>query len=313
MPSFHVRPFRRADRDQLARLVNGHAAAVLPGASVSVNAVLSQLEREPAEFIVDPWVAERQALVAEQGGAVVAAALIVCYRSDDDVGDTYRNAGEIRWLLFWPLAPHDNPHWHDGRDAADALLVACLARFDAWAVSHRHAAGSLPYPGVYGVPAQWPHVGELYERHGFRPAGSTELVLMADLNRIGPPGQPPQAGFVIRRSVGVNGTRFGAYRGEVEVAAIEVDLLDQGERHQRSGPLADVGNLHVIPEHRRRGVGTWLLAHAADWLRLGRADRLLAYAWPEETELLAFLGGQGFVEITRTRRGWALDPGPSSS
>lgn len=146
MPSFHVRPFRRADRDQLARLVNGHAAAVMPGASVSVNAVLSQVEREPAEFIVDPWVAERQALVAEQSGAVVGAALIVRYRSDGDVGDAYRSAGEIRWLLFRPLAPHGNPHWHDGRAAADAVFAACLARFDDWGVTHRHAAAPCRAP-----------------------------------------------------------------------------------------------------------------------------------------------------------------------
>ncbi len=277
---------------------------------MSVNAVLSQVEREPAEFIVDPWVAERQALVAEQSGAVVAAALIVRYRSDGDVGDAYRSAGEIRWLLFRPLAPHGNPHWHDGRAAADAVLAACLARFDDWGVTHRHAAGSLPCSGVYGVPAQWPHIRELYERHGFRHAGPIELVLMADLSRIPPPGSPPQAGLEIRRSVGVNGTRFGAHRGEDEVAAIEVDLLDQGERHQRSVPLADIGNLDVIPEHRRCGIGTWLLGHGAEWLRLGRADRLLAYAWPDETELLAFLRGQGFVEITRTRKGWALGPPP---
>ena len=120
MSSFDIRAFRRADRDQLARLVNSHAAAVMPGASVSVNTVLSQLEREPDEFIVDPWVSERRTLVAEQSGAIVAAALMLRYRADTDVGETYRNAGEIRWLLFWPMAPADNPFWEDGHAAANA-------------------------------------------------------------------------------------------------------------------------------------------------------------------------------------------------
>ncbi len=45
----------------------------MPGVSVSVNAVLSQLEREPDEFVVDPWVVERVTLVAEQRGRVTAA------------------------------------------------------------------------------------------------------------------------------------------------------------------------------------------------------------------------------------------------
>jgi hypothetical protein len=54
-----IRGFERRDRDQLAALINLHIAAVLPGVMLSVNAVLSQLEREPGEYIVDPWGAER--------------------------------------------------------------------------------------------------------------------------------------------------------------------------------------------------------------------------------------------------------------
>jgi hypothetical protein len=37
----HVRPFNRADRDQLTELVNAHIAAVVPGWGVSVSALLS--------------------------------------------------------------------------------------------------------------------------------------------------------------------------------------------------------------------------------------------------------------------------------
>ena len=108
MPTFEIRTFRRGDGDQVARLVTTHACAVLPGASVSVSSVLGQFEREPDEFIVDPWVAERRALVAEQSGSVVAAALVVRYRVDPDVGTPYRGAGEIRWLVFRPQAPAAN-------------------------------------------------------------------------------------------------------------------------------------------------------------------------------------------------------------
>jgi hypothetical protein len=53
-----------------------------------------------------------------------------------------------------------------------------------------------------------------------------------------------------------------------------------------------------------RGVGTWLIGQAADWLRLARVDRLLAYAWPAEQDLLALLGRVGFRELTRTAKGW---------
>lgn len=60
--SIEVRPFARADRDQVAALMNAHVAAVMPNVSLSVNAVMSQLERDPGEFIVDPWVRERRTL-----------------------------------------------------------------------------------------------------------------------------------------------------------------------------------------------------------------------------------------------------------
>jgi GNAT superfamily N-acetyltransferase len=306
MGSFEIRPFRRADRYQLARLVNRHIAAVMPGGSVSVNTLLSQLEREPEEFIVDPWVAERHALVAEQAGAVVAAAVLLRYRPDPDVGDAYRNAGEIRWLLFWPMAPDDNPYWADGHDAADAVMSRCLEQFDAWSVDSRQADGALPYPGVYGVPEQWPHVEHLYRRHGFEQTGPTELVLLADLDRFEPAGELPLPGLEVRRLVGLNGTRLTAHIGGDPIAHIEIDLLDLPERQPRAGGLADIGNLFVGEDHRRQGVGGWLLAQAAHWLRLGRASRLLASAWPDEKATIEFLEHHQFVEVTRTRKGWAL-------
>ena len=59
MSSIQVRPFRRGDRDQLTALVNTHAAAVVPGLGISVSSMLSELERQPGEFLIDPWVSER--------------------------------------------------------------------------------------------------------------------------------------------------------------------------------------------------------------------------------------------------------------
>ncbi|HMH39224.1 MAG TPA: hypothetical protein VK584_20010 [Streptosporangiaceae bacterium] len=66
MSDVQVRPFHRGDRDQLTKLVNAHAEVVVPGMRVSVNTVLGSLERQPGEFIEDPWVSERVTLVAEQ-------------------------------------------------------------------------------------------------------------------------------------------------------------------------------------------------------------------------------------------------------
>ena len=80
----------------------------------------------------------------------------------------------------------------------------------------------------------------------------------------------------------------------------------------RHGRWADLGNLHVAEPYRRRGVATWLLAQAGDWLRLAQVERLLDYAWlagQDETgqsyeHYRSFLTACGFLELTRTKRGW---------
>ena len=64
----------------------------------------------------------------------------------------------------------------------------------------------------------------------------------------------------------------------------------------------------VKDDLRRRGVATWLLGAAADWLRLGGVRRLLMYAWPEEQDELAFATHHGFRELVRTERGWVREP-----
>jgi GNAT superfamily N-acetyltransferase len=261
MSEVQVRPFRRPDRDQLTALVNAHIQAVVPGVSASVNTVVSQLERDPGEFIVDPWVAERMILVAEQRRRVVAAAHLLRFGAGEEVGESMRHAGEIGWLLYWPEASY----WPDSMAAADALMAACLAQLRRWPVTRWYADGTLPAPGVYGLPEQ-----------------------------------------------GTNGTRLYGFIGDKVVGYIEVETnLAEGGRLAHLGGWADVGNLHVDKAYRRRGVATWLVGQAADWLRLARVDRLLNYAWADEEDRLALLGRVGFHELTRTTRGWVHRPGPT--
>jgi hypothetical protein len=157
MSEVQVRPFRRADREQLTALVNAHIQAVVPGVSVSVNTVLSQLERDPGEFIVDPWVAERATLVAEQRRRVVAAAHLLRYGEGEDVGQAYRGTAEINWLLFWPEANHwpvTSMHIDYGQKAARHEHLVVVFPTDLWTT---YATGSTltdpdkqPHTGRYG-------------------------------------------------------------------------------------------------------------------------------------------------------------------
>ncbi len=313
MSTIEVRPFRRGDREQLTTLVNAHAGAVVPGMSASASTVLSALERAPGEFIEDPWVSERITLVAVQDDRIAAAAHLLRYLPDDRAGSAARDAGEIHWLVFWPEVPAGNSCWPDATGAGEALITACVRRLEQWGVTRQHAGGELPVPGVYGVPEQWPHVSDLYERAGFRHTGHTEIVYLAQVSDLPSLTQVPVAGLSVRRSVGINGTRLSAMRGPDVIGFIEVEAFEDGERRSRHGGWADVGNLQVAEPYRRQGVATWLLGQAADWLRLARVDRLLDYAWLQGTDpggvdyasCRAFLPAMGFREITRTRRGWS--------
>jgi GNAT superfamily N-acetyltransferase len=297
-----VRPFRRTDRDQVTALVNAHAQAVVPGASASVNAVLAQLEREPGEFLVDPWVVERTTLVAEQRGRVSAAAHLLRYGAGPEVGPALRDTAEIRWLLCWP----DSPVWPDASGGGRALVRAAVAVLRGWRVGRMSADGALPAPGVYGVPEQWPHVRALLEEVGFVRGARTELVFLADPDTLRRTA-PPLPGLEIVRTLGVAGTRFTAQGDGVAVGHVEVDTAIVEPARITSGDgWADVGNLYVAPTYRRRGIGTWLLGEAADWLRLARVPRLLDYTEPGEAGYVAFLEHLGFRRLTATAREWEL-------
>lgn len=296
-----VRPFHRADRDQLTDLVNAHVAAVIPGVSVSVNTVLSSLERRPDEFITDPWVSERVTLVAERRRYVVAAAHLLRYGADAEVGESYRNAGEINWFIFQP----PTSLFPDTEKAADQLMNACLAQLARWNVRARHADGALPAPAVYGLPRPWPHIRAVYERAGFRHTGDTEVLFLARVADL--PLPQPRSGVRVERTVGECGTRLTAYVDERSVGFIEVDTsLPRPERHTRAAGLADMSNLHITAHHDE----DWdlLLAHAADWLRLCGVDRLLAYESADDQTAIRRLLTAGFHELTRTARGWEHRP-----
>lgn len=264
-----IRPFQRADRDQLTALVNAHVAAVVPGASISVNALMSQLEREPAELIVDPWVIERRTIVAIERDAIVAGAHVLCYGDDDKVGESYRGLRIIRWLVARP-------------DAMPAA-VELLASLDVDA-----ADGTLPAPFVYGVPNVWPHIRTLYVQAGFVPS-RTEVVLVAEIPDL------PDAPFTAERSVGPwTWTRLAAGDAYID---LETDLTAGGTLSRFVG-WADIGNLVAADDVTR----VWLLAQAKHWLRLGGVTRLVAYA---DADGDSFYLANGFRELVRTERGWA--------
>ena len=76
------------------------------------------------------------------------------------------------------------------------------------------------------------------------------------------------------------------------------------------GGWADVWELWVEPARRRHGVGTWLVAHAAAWLRLGGCGRIPVSVASEELDqgVGRFLARFGWRQIGCTRRAWTRSP-----
>ena len=292
-----VRLFARGDREQLTRLANAHIASVMPGWSVPAATLLSQLERQAGEYTVDPWVTDRSTLVAVDRDRVVAAVHLVRYSDDGRVGADYRDAGELAWLVFWPTS----------LDAGRAALAAATGQLEAWGVRSYLADGNLPATVTYGIPDAWPHVAQLLEEAGFKHEGQTEILLAGDLDHIPPAGDPPIAGMALQRVLGPLATSFNAVLEGGTVGVFEVDDdQTRGASNLSLAGWADECNHWVRDDLRRRGIGTWLVAHGAEWLRLGGVHRLVVYLIENDLldDGLRYYHRFGLRPVSRTRRGW---------
>ena len=271
---------------------------MIPGVVLSVNTVLAQLEREPGESIVDPWVAERSCLVVESDHRIVAAALLHRFRADAAVNDSYRGTGDIRWLVCHV----------DAAPAGRALLEAAMAQMRRWGVTAIGADCALPAPGCYGIPDTMPHLHALLADAGFGEPTRRELVLAArcdDLLRA------DQDGVTVVRAVGTLGTRFNLFLdddlvGSIEVCQPRADLA----RNSVATHWADVGNLILAERADPATVVPTLLSAAARWLLLGGITRLIDY-WAAEVdppEYLTELRRAGFECLVRNDRGFRRLP-----
>lgn len=270
--------------EQLAALLSAHAACALPGAAVFPATVAARLERDPGEFVVDPWVETRDTLVAIVRDRVVAAGQLWRFADEPRVGAHYRGAAELRWFCFWP----------GEQEAGAALLDHAIAH--AGPVGRFHLSGDLPDVLVHGIPDSWPHVEALARDRGFAYDGRTEVLLVARLASL-PAPEPPPAGWSVRRGVAWSGDALLlAERADTPLAKLE--LAVQGRVGELWGPFAEDGE--VEPAVAR---SLWL--EAFEWLRLGGCDRVVADLVEDEPGIEEAVR-LGLRPVTRLRRGWRL-------
>lgn len=149
---------------QVRVLLDLHLSALAPGWSLTEAYVASKLQRDPGEAIVDPWVTERKTFCALERQSVVAAVHLLRYGNGPEVSQSYRDAGEINWLVGLPNAA----------EATGALLAAAHEQLQAWGVASIWAEmGSLAGPFT-GVPDVWPHLATALTDAGFRPTSDRD-------------------------------------------------------------------------------------------------------------------------------------------
>src|SRR3954452_23494423 len=97
-----IRPYQQGDLEQLTALANAHIAVATPGFTVPAGWIAARIERNPDEYVTDPWIADRATLVADERQRVVAAAQVHRYADEGHVSASMRGIGEIAWLIALP-------------------------------------------------------------------------------------------------------------------------------------------------------------------------------------------------------------------
>lgn len=299
----YIEHYRPEHLPQVQALVNVHMGALVPGWALPEAAIASRLERNPGEYVVDPWVTARATLCAIERQRVVAAAHLLRYGGGAEVGANHRNVGELAWLVAWPEAS----------DATAVVLAAAHEQLARWGVAEGWALETcLPEGPFAGVPDTWPHIMAALTAAGYRPgpqAAREEALYAGQLDQIPSPGAPPIEGLSIRRSTGRFGARFTASIGEQALGDCDciADLTDGGGLPALRG-WGELSELEVREPWRDRGIGAWLAGHAAAWLRLGGCSRIVLSVAAEDEAAGAgrFYQRLGWSPLVRFQRGWVM-------
>ena len=196
-----VEPNRPFHLPQLHQLINCHLSGVVPGWGLPASVIARSLRRRRPGGALDPWVVEQATLCAVDGRRLIGAVHLLRYGGGADVGEGYRGAAEIAWLLFWPEA----------HAAAERLVAAARGLLQEWETNRVYACDtSLPVPVVSGVPESWPHVSDALMRAGFEPVPSVEETLYGgELVAAGEQEGTPFPGLALRPAIECGVPKYG--------------------------------------------------------------------------------------------------------
>lgn len=286
-------------------LINRHLEAVIPGWGLPAHVILHSLKRNHHETLIDPWVIERKTLCAMEGSRFLAAAHLLRYGDSDDMGDWYKNAGDVSWIF----ANADNV------EAGVALLAAAREQMMAWGVKSVGVFDNgLPVTLLGGIPECWSHITQLLINAGFEPVHPRkEAIFGGWLRDIPAAGTAPIPNLTVRRIIQHTNTAFAGFIGDEKIGWCEIaaDLTEGGDMPSMRG-WAELSEMYVSEAWRNQGVGAWLVQHAVEWLRLAGCDRI-AFSVDGSDEGRGagrFYERFGWKAISRMEMGWGYSLPP---
>jgi GNAT superfamily N-acetyltransferase len=302
-----IRAFQYSDLSQLTQLINLHITMLIPSWGLPSSIILSHLDDNPEQPVLNPWVFERKTLCAFVGEQLVAAAHLLHYGNEPTIFKDYRDLGDIAWFVFEP------EFMPEARD----LLAACHQQMRDWKVRKLIAWDSgLSIPCATGISDKWPHLRELFLEAGYKPnLGHQEAVFGGTFDKIVPPPQLPLSdGLWIYQQI-ADPIVLTISKGIEMIGRCEADsdLTSRGQKPALQS-WAELNHLEVKETWRRRGIATLLIQKLVEILKK-EGKQQIVFAVMLEDEIVgagAFYASLGWNLISRgldglTLESWSLE------
>jgi ribosomal protein S18 acetylase RimI-like enzyme len=296
-----IRAFQPEDLSQLTQIINTHISMLIPTWELPSELILSRLEKNPDEPVIDPWVIERATFCAFVGENLVAAAHLLRYGDTETVNENHHNHGDIAWFVFEPAFESE----------AKELLSACHAQMRDWQVKTLGAWESGLYvPCFTGISDNWPHIGKLFYEAGYRPNPErAEAVFGGGFDGVYSPRELPDK-FAMKHRITANEIAIGLHRYGERVATIEARIdCSENDTKPALKTWAELSEVEVAETWRRRGVGTMLIDYLVFLLKDAGASQVVFSVAKDDEEAGAgaFYRSLGFKPFSRSQDAWEYD------
>lgn len=294
-----IRAFQPQDLPQLTQLINMHISLLIPTWSLPSDLILSRLETNPDEPVIDPWVVERKTLCGFVGENLVAAAHLLRYGESELMNKSYHRRGDFAWFVFDP----------EFEAEAKTFLEACHEQMKAWEVKSLSTWDSGLYiPCAVGISDNWPHIGKLFYEAGYRPKPErAEAVYTGDLHALYTLPRKNSSFLIHRRRMD------GLIRQQISLGTDKIAYCEITTNIWRNKPAlaewVELAEIWVRDDYHRQGIGRFLLQEVAPYLFMLNAKSIVFSVAinDERAGAGAFYQSFGWKAASRSQDAWIYE------